>query len=66
MTLPPRSGILTEFAPMRWLMIVLLASLGALLLAAACVACHIWFQRGKLQRENLSAIQAAPETDSEP
>ena len=33
---------------MRWLMIGLLVSLGALLLAAAGVARHIWLQRARL------------------
>jgi len=34
---------------MRWMMIVLLASLAALLLAAAGVARHIWMQRSHLR-----------------
>ncbi len=34
---------------MRWLMICLLVSLGALLLAAAGVARHIWLQRVRLR-----------------
>jgi hypothetical protein len=34
---------------MRWLMIGLLVSLGALLLAAAGVARHIWIRRSKLR-----------------
>lgn len=34
---------------MRWLMIALLVSLGALLLAAAGVARHIWLRRAKLR-----------------
>jgi hypothetical protein len=33
---------------MRWLMIGLLASVGAMLLAAAGVARHIWLQRARL------------------
>ena len=33
---------------MRWLMIALLASLAALLLAVAGVARHIWLQRARL------------------
>ena len=36
---------------MRWLMIGFLVSLGALLLAAAGVAHHIWLQRRKLRGE---------------
>jgi hypothetical protein len=35
---------------MRWLIIVLLVSLLALLIAAASVACHILIQRAKLRR----------------
>ena len=35
---------------MRWLIIVLLGSLLALLIAAASVACHILIQRAKLRR----------------
>jgi hypothetical protein len=34
---------------MRWMMIVLLASVAALLLAVAGVARHIWLQRARLQ-----------------
>jgi len=34
---------------MRWMMIVLLASLAGLLLAAAGVARHIWLQRSQLR-----------------
>ena len=33
---------------MRWLMIVFLVSIAALLLAAAGVARHIWLQRARL------------------
>jgi hypothetical protein len=33
---------------MRWMMIVFLASIAALLLAAAGVARHIWLQRSRL------------------
>jgi hypothetical protein len=50
---------------MRWLMTGLLVSLGALLLAAAGVAHHIWLQRGKQRREMLEALDAAQETDVE-
>ena len=59
------SGILGWFAPMRWLMTGLLVSLGALLLAAAGVARHIWLQRRKQRREMLAALDAARETDVE-
>lgn len=34
---------------MRWMMIVFLVSLAALLLAAAGVARHIWLQRARLR-----------------
>jgi hypothetical protein len=33
---------------MRWMMIALLVSLGAMLFAAAGVARHIWLQRARL------------------
>lgn len=59
------SGILGGFAPMRWLMIGLLVSLGALLFAAAGVARHIWLQRRKDRREMLAALEAAHGTDVE-
>ena len=39
---------------MRWMIIALLVSLAALLLAAAGVARHIWLQRARL-RSNPSA-----------
>jgi hypothetical protein len=50
---------------MRWLMIGLLVSLGALLFAAAGVARHIWLQRRKDRREMLAALEAAQGTDVE-
>ena len=39
------------FVAMRWMMIVLLASLAGLLLAAAGVARHIWLQRSQLRSD---------------
>jgi hypothetical protein len=42
------------FIAMRWLMIGLLVSLGALLLAAAGGARHIWLQHAKLRREQFA------------
>jgi hypothetical protein len=51
---------------MRWLMIGLLVSLGALLIAAAGVARHIWQQRRKHRIEMLAARSASPESDVEP
>ncbi|MGB7546340.1 MAG: hypothetical protein WBM14_01200 [Terracidiphilus sp.] len=51
---------------MRWLMIALLVSLGALLLAAAGVARHIWLQRARLRDKPLADdIVVSEETDSE-
>jgi hypothetical protein len=63
------SGILTEFAVMRWLIIALLVSLGALLFAAAGMARHIWVQRAKLRRKPPAgaghAVGVREETDLE-
>jgi len=54
---------------MRWLMIALLASLGALLLAAAGMARHIWRHRGTQGEEvplgTMDLLPAAKRTDSE-
>jgi hypothetical protein len=50
---------------MRWLMIGLLVSLGALLFAAAGLARHIWLQRKALPREPLSGPEATPEAGPE-
>jgi hypothetical protein len=47
-------------------MVVLLVSLGALLFAAAGVACHIWLQRAKPRGEPPVAIDAAEESDLGP
>ena len=43
---------------MRWLMIGLLVSLGALLIAALGMVCHIRKQHAKFEREQLSPIEA--------
>jgi hypothetical protein len=59
---------------MRWLMIALLVSLGALLLAAAGVARHILIQRTHLRRRLVessgqtpnAALDTAEDTDTEP
>jgi hypothetical protein len=64
---------------MRWLMIALLVSLGALLLAAAGVARHILLQRQNLRRKPVvssgeaadnqtsnAAVDPTEETDPEP
>jgi uncharacterized membrane protein len=50
---------------MRWLLIVLLVSLGALLIAAAGVARHIWLQRSKTKDEGPLAFEPAGESDQE-
>jgi hypothetical protein len=50
---------------MRWLMIALLSSLAALLLAAAGMARHIWLQRGRLARKSPPA-EEPQETEIEP
>ena len=50
---------------MRWLMIGLLVSLGALLIAAAGVARHILLQRSQHRREMLAAHEASHEIDQE-
>lgn len=50
---------------MRWLMLVLLVSLGTLLIAAAGMARHIWLQRAKLRSRPSEAFEAAEETDLE-
>ena len=59
---------------MRWLMIGLLVSLLALLLAAAGVARHVLMQRANLRRKQAASIEQthdpaldpADETDQEP
>jgi hypothetical protein len=43
---------------MRWLMLGLLVSLGALLVAVVGVVHHIRLQREKFERERLSPIEA--------
>jgi len=50
---------------MRWLMIGLLVSLGALLIAAAGAARHIWLQRAKLRHNPSAALDPAGDTDPE-
>jgi hypothetical protein len=45
---------------MRWMMIALLGSLAALLLAAAGVARHIWMQRSRLRGNPGSRSAAEP------
>jgi hypothetical protein len=50
---------------MRWLLIVLLVSLAALLFAAAGVAHHIWRQRTQRRSDPSAAIEPAEESDLE-
>jgi hypothetical protein len=50
---------------MRWLMIGLLVSLGALLIAAAGVARHIWLHRQNLRSEMRAKADAVSEKDLE-
>jgi hypothetical protein len=47
---------------MRWLFIVFLVSLAALLIAAAGVARHIWSQRGRPRGEAAEAVKPAAES----
>jgi uncharacterized membrane protein len=49
---------------MRWLLIALLVSLAALLIAAVGGAWHIWLQRSKLPRS--LAGRQAPDSASRP
>jgi hypothetical protein len=60
-----RSDILGWFAAMRWLMIGFLVSLGALLLAAAGLARHIWLQRAALDK-GVASPDSSLELDVEP
>jgi len=50
---------------MRWLLIVLLVSLGALLFAAAGLARHIWLQRARPRRGYSLTVEPAEEPDLE-
>jgi hypothetical protein len=50
---------------MRWLMIGLLVSLGAMLIAAVGTARHIWLQRAKLRGKPSAAFEPAEESDLE-
>lgn len=50
---------------MRWLLIVLLVSLTALLFAAAGVAYHIWKQRSRHGSESPAAVEPAEESELE-
>ncbi len=50
---------------MRWLLIVLLVSLAALLSAVAGVAHHVWKQRAGHDSESSAALESAEESDLE-
>jgi uncharacterized iron-regulated membrane protein len=50
---------------MRWLIVCLLASLAALLMAALAMARHIWIQRAKQRREPPSRVDKDNESDHE-
>ena len=47
---------------MRWMMIVFLVSIAALLLAAAGVARHIWLQRARLRSNPNAGVTPRPAT----
>jgi hypothetical protein len=48
---------------MRWMMIAFLVSLGALLLAAAGAARHIWLQRTRLHTNPDAGAGKEPKSD---
>jgi hypothetical protein len=50
---------------MRWLMISFIVSLGALLIAAAGMARHIWLQRAKLRSSPSPAFEPADDSELE-
>jgi hypothetical protein len=54
------------FAAMLWLMIGLLVSVGALLIAAAGAARHIWLQRAKLSGKPRPGAGEAPGPEIDP
>jgi hypothetical protein len=56
---------LFESVLMRWLLIVFLVSLGALLLAAAGAARHVWVHRAKHRKELSAKLERAEEPDLE-
>jgi len=51
---------------MRWLMIGLLVSLGALLFAAAGVARHIWLRRPKRARKPVASVSQPNDPNLDP
>lgn len=63
---PPALLFLGSSFGMRWLMIALLASLAALLLAAAGMARHIWLRRSRLEQHTPSKDESPHEAEIEP
>lgn len=56
-----------DFHLIRWLMVALLVSLGALLLAAAGVARHIWRQKSLISGHSAAAeLPGETEPETEP
>jgi hypothetical protein len=51
---------------MRWLLIALLVSLAALLIAAAGMTIHIWVQRARLRTKPPSGAGKLPSSSSGP
>lgn len=51
---------------MRWLVMCLLVSLVALLVAAACIVFHVLVKRRELRRKLLDGIDPAEEIDLKP
>ncbi|HLY42481.1 MAG TPA: hypothetical protein VKR52_14800 [Terracidiphilus sp.] len=51
---------------MRWLMVAFLVSLGALLLAVAGIARHVWLRSRQRQRSRQDDHPMVDETDLEP
>lgn len=50
---------------MRWLLVCLLASLAALLTAAAAAARHIWIHHTQIRRQPASRFDTPQETDTD-
>jgi len=48
---------------MRWLMVCLLASLTALLTAAAAMARHVWIHHTRMRHQPASRFDTTQETD---
>jgi uncharacterized membrane protein len=67
--MPGSSGILTLVYSMRWLLLVLLVSFAAMLIAAVGGALHIWVQRARSRSKPSPGAKPASgpaeETDTE-